>query len=342
MTTEPIKNVLIIAGPGGMASDKNDIELLRKQLEDKGAKVFLVGDGERDISIDEIIAEVKNINGDFTVFFSAHGENKDGHHSTFLSDAPTRTSEIFTKIEEVSPYRKDYFLIQCYGGSAIQDCKDIIKYGSNIVTLTTGSETNTSAYIKDFYRTLSESKVLGNDFSAFSMLQDYLTTDMQGRFVPSIANSNGMSLNLDTEMKSLLGNKFSEEQLKIIHNNMDNTLGVDRVNEVINKMENAKNEWSIYAVDYGEACTVALLLAKEKFNYSFEKLEQNLKCDLEGHYLKNNLKFDKDLNDVVKILSGTDYSIETKKEDLVRELNDLKPKLGDAFVFGLQEKYLAK
>ena len=72
----------------------------------------------------------------------------------------------------------------------------------------------------------------------------------------------------------------------------------------------------------------------------WEGKEADLFLDIKAAY-KNDV-FDEAFFDVAKILSGAGCSITTQKEDLIKELNDLAPKIGQSFIQSLQEKYWGK
>ena len=91
--------------------------------------------------------------------------------------------------------------------------------------------------------------------SAKSILLLHCTL-MQNR-IPNAIYIDGKTYQLEKSMKSRLGRPFTETEHNRIHQVLDKISTPQRINEVMKKMETAKTEWSIFAMDYGMSLAVA-------------------------------------------------------------------------------------
>jgi len=251
--------VLLIFGPGGYAFDEKDAKLAIENFKQAGADVVIVGDGKREVSMPEIIDSANKIKGELSVFVHAHGEVKVGKHCIDLSgNCDTPTSEFLSKLTKARSGKKfDMLMASCHGGAAQATADGILPKGSVFVDLAPGSQTVASADVERFLKTVAENKELAASFSGEKMLNDYLMTDLKNRIPPSVTIAGEGTYRLESILKGRLGQKFSKEEKEKIHKTLDTEFGKEKVDGIISKIETAKSEYDINAVNFGPAMAVA-------------------------------------------------------------------------------------
>ncbi len=258
--------VLFIAGPGGTAFDKNDVERSAENFRKAGARVVTVGDGARDVSLTEIGDAAKKIEGDALVFLYAHGNVRSNQHEVTLTTPPpptlnkphTPTKDVFSTLTTAMEGRKfDIFTVACHGGGAQGIANHMLPKGTVFVDLAPGAMEVAGSDATRFLDTIPHNKQLTNRFSGENLLNDYLMTDLKNRITPSLTVAGEGTYNLETILGNRLGKKFSDAEKAKAHAALDAGFGKAKVDETIHKIENEGRNSPIYAVDYGPALAVA-------------------------------------------------------------------------------------
>lgn len=251
--------ILLVAGPGGTAFGEKEISLAVENFKKAGAEVVIVGDGKRDMSLEEVTKAASGIKGQMTTFIMAHGEVKDGKHCVGLTeDCNTPTKDFFAGITKARDGKRfDVFMSSCHGGAAQASANAILPKGSVFVDLAPGKQTVAGSDVTNFVETVAENKELAVGMGGEKLLNDYLMTDLKNRIPPSVTVAGEGTYNLESILKGRLGQKFTQEEKEKSHKTLDAAFGKDKVDGVISKIESAKSEWNINAVDFGPAMAVA-------------------------------------------------------------------------------------
>lgn len=255
--------VLLVVGPGGMAFDEKEAKLAADNFKKTGADVVIIGDGKRNVSLEEVTKAAEGIKGQLIVFTYAHGEVKDGKHCVGLTEeCNTPTKDFFSQITKVRDGKKfDVFMASCHGGAAQAAANEVLPKGSAFVDLAPGKQAVAGSDVTRFLETVAENKEFEASMSGEKMLHDYLMTDLKNRIPPSITIAGEGSYNLESILKEKIGQKFTEKEKERAHKTLDAAFGKEKVDASISKIESAKMKFGdmqgIYAVDFGPALAVA-------------------------------------------------------------------------------------
>lgn len=251
--------ILLISGPGGDAFGEEEVKLATENFTKAGANVLVVGDGKRDVSLEEVIKTATKIQGEMTVFLNAHGVVRNGEHHVGLTDEHnTPSNDIFKQLAKArngKPF--DIFMTSCHGGAAQQSANKLLPKGSVLVDLAPGDQTVAGHDVKAFLKTVAENKSLASNLRGEHLLNDYLMSDLKNRIPPSLTVAGEGTYNLEGIFKARIGEQFSKEESENAHKTLDAAFGKEKVDVIIQQITSAKSEYDIGAVDFGPALAVA-------------------------------------------------------------------------------------
>lgn len=122
--------------------------------------------------------------------------------------------------------------------------------------LSQGNQTTAGSDVGNFINSLKDSK---SDLSTFSLMQQYLIAGLKNRIPPEMGISGVEgTIQFDELLRQNLNKPIDSDKVcKLLGGSMSET----EIKELITKMEEAKNEWNIYAVEYGK--TIAICMANK-------------------------------------------------------------------------------
>lgn len=255
-------NVIVAAGPGGLAFDHTSIDkLMRTVKKSEGVTVkssIAVGNGEKGISLDLIIEAVKQAkhkSRPISLFIRCHGRTERGELELRLNQLEWSSSrELFRRLKRTlgDHYPLSVFMTACHGGAAGIAAMDELPKGSVFVAL--GRRTD---YVMgfDLDRFAGSIDLLPWN-SSEKLLYHYLTKSLKNRITPVVACATKGFLDLGHLLVSQVGRSFSDKQQSQAHQKIDELIGKDYVDILMSKIQNARSEYDIYAVDYGPALAV--------------------------------------------------------------------------------------
>jgi hypothetical protein len=248
------RHLLVFSAPGGSAFGSALSASMKSNIEASGRQcnVFL-HDGPDSTSGDTLAPFMDALKNDSSsrpsLLIASHGDVKGGQHHINLDGQYTPTSEFFDRISANARGPVDIFLTACHGGAALTDAKHLPP-GSSVAVIAPGTETVSSRGVEALAANVGKSQSL----DAKHVLLTYCTT-LVNRFPPSLWQG-GKTYSLDSMMKARLGRPFREEEKQQAKEKLRGLLSPQRIDELVGKMESARDEWSIYAVDYGPALAV--------------------------------------------------------------------------------------
>lgn len=119
--------------------------------------------------------------------------------------------------------------------------------------LSQGNQTTAGSDVINFINSLKDSK---SDISTFSLMQQYLISGLKNRIPPEIGIS-GIDSTIQTDeflRKHLNKSIDTDKVFKLLNGRMTEI----ELNELTTKIENAKSEWDIYALEYGKAISICM------------------------------------------------------------------------------------
>jgi hypothetical protein len=257
-------DVVVAVGPGGDAFGPEIIEKITKTFEkNEGQTVkssLLVGNGTDAICIDGIIDAVKIAKKNqrpISLFINTHGKMINNEHYIDIGGNVWASSrELFKKIKSVLgdeyPYPLSIFMTSCHGGGAYLAAASELPKSTTFVALCKGSETVAGSDVKSFLTKMKPSSWSSSE----GLLYSYLST-LRTRIGPVIMCGSGF-IDLDESFKNQCGRLFSNDQKAQAHQKLDDLMGKENVDMIIDKIQKASTEYSIYAKDYGSALAVVL------------------------------------------------------------------------------------
>lgn len=126
-----MRDVFIIAGPGGMAYGKEEIDLLNNNIlsNDNANGVSIVGDGETTLKLEDIseqLTSVAQTTEPVTIIIQMHGTVKDGQFYFLNDDERISSKYLFSMISQKFADRPiDILVSSCHSGACLAD-KDIL------------------------------------------------------------------------------------------------------------------------------------------------------------------------------------------------------------------------
>ncbi len=251
-----MRNIVIVAGNGDMAFGEEEVQKLKKGLSDieETGEVTVIGDGKKDISLDDIQKGIKDLDGSAptTIFFQNHGKVKDGKFY-FMSgkgdfSSKEAYSELAKKFQEL-----DIFNTACESGASLKDI-DVLPEGTKVVTLSKEDDGTIGGQIERMIDNLSNYK---GEVDSERLLRFYLVHGTRNRSsVPQIGISgHDEIIDLDALLERKIGQEFNQERvLEATRGLMDDK----EAREYCERFQKANNEYEFMAVEYGKAMAIAL------------------------------------------------------------------------------------
>lgn len=249
-----MRNVLVIAGPGGEAFGNEEIDLLTSNIEqDNSRRMLCVGNGVEKIENRAIASKLEEIsqNGDdTTIIIQMHGTEKEGQFYFINDDSYISSRELFEIVNSRFKDKPvDIVITSCHSGACLKD-KDLLPKGSVVGALSQGNETTAGSDVKNFIESLLGAT---DEFTTYNLVKLYLC-ELKNRIPPEIGISGEQgTLQLDELLRNSIGKKIDKS--KVI-NLLKETISAEEIEELINKIETSRNEYGIYVVEYGKAIVV--------------------------------------------------------------------------------------
>lgn len=126
-----MRDVFIIAGPGGMAYGKEEIDLLNSHISsnNNASEVSIVGNGEEKLELEEIskqLSSVAQTTLPVTIIIQMHGTVKEGQFYFINGDERISSKNLFTMIsQKFTDKPVDIFVSSCHSGACLDD-KDFL------------------------------------------------------------------------------------------------------------------------------------------------------------------------------------------------------------------------
>ncbi|MBR7158404.1 MAG: hypothetical protein IKD08_01820 [Alphaproteobacteria bacterium] len=258
----------LIAGPGGMAFNKEHINKITQTLKNADIETLLIGDGINPISEDILskLSAYKN-SRHMTVMFLAHGyRTEKSEHILWLGEsANTRTKELISSLSKMRRNKStDFILTSSYGAALLPQIYKKMPKKSRITVLAPDENLLTgdqlTAMIEHICRKLP---------SAFSGTEDALNAYLcaiQAKTAPQFAIARKGLFNPHKQLLSRLGKPFSIEEKITIYQTLGKSLSAKRLQELEKTIENAKTECEISAKDFGEALAMCNVITESHYN----------------------------------------------------------------------------
>lgn len=250
------RHVMVVAGPGGTAFKVEDVGKINASIAQHGSSglaYYHNGSSSLQTVQNDVVTaleEMKNSKDKITLYVYAHSIMKNEEHCINLDGEYKPTKTFFMEIAAKTNKPVDIFFTGCHGGGAIRDAH-YLPGGSTLAVLSPEKQTTVGS---DVFA-LNEALHSTSDMSAKSILLLHCTI-MKTR-IPNAIWHDGKTYELELHMKEMLGNHFSEEEYSQIHAQLDKLSGQQRIDEVMEKMKNARHEFDIPAKDYGMALAIA-------------------------------------------------------------------------------------
>lgn len=251
-----MRNVLIVAGNGGMAFGEEEVQKLKSGLSgiEKAGEVNVIGDGKKDISLDDIKSGIKDLDGSAStiVLFWNHGKVEDGkfYFMSEKGDIPSREvySELSKKFQNF-----DIFNTACESGASLKDI-DVLPEGTKVITLSKEGDSTIGGQIERMIDNLSNYR---GEVDSERLLRFYLVHGTRNRSsVPQIGIAgHDEVIDLDALLERKIGQEFNQERvLEATHGLIDG----DEVRGYCERFQKANNEYEFIASEYGKAMAIAL------------------------------------------------------------------------------------
>lgn len=255
-------HVIVAAGPGGYAFNHRLIDKITKTVQNAQELIvkstISIGNGENGISLNRIIDAVKvakQKSCPITLFLQFHGRNKQGEHEILVCDEEWDSSrELFRKLKSTlgDSYPLSIFMTSCHGGAAAVAAMSELPKGAVFVALTRSTEVVSGFDVERFASSVDH---LPWD-SSEKLLYHYLTKSLKNRMTPVIAYASKGYLDLGKLFIAQIGQPFTANHQAQAHQQIDDLIGKENVDALIDKIQNARSEYDILAVDYGPALAV--------------------------------------------------------------------------------------
>lgn len=253
-----MREVLIIVGQGRAAFGNKDVNKLFEGISNiDNTKVVVIGDAEQGTSIEQIREELLRLSdnaNNITIFILAHGTIKNQQFHFETSDDKAITSkELFGTIgKELGNKKIDMFITSCHSGVCLQD-KELLPKGSVVATVSQGQLIIPGKFIYQFIYNIN---FINDDVTTYNLLELYCTFGLTARIPPEfgIAGEDG-TIQLDELLKSSLGKELNRKNVQLL---LTQYIKSEELEQFIERMQNAKNEYEIMDKDYGKALAICL------------------------------------------------------------------------------------
>ena len=249
-----MRNVLVIAGPGGEAFGKKEIDLLTTNIQqDDSRKMSCVGNGVEQIKNEDIANKLEVISHNenpTTIIIEMHGTEKQGQFYFINGDSYISSKELFEIIKSKFKNKSvDILITSCHSGACLHD-KDLLPEGSVIGALSQGHESTAGSDVNRFMEAIQGTT---EDLTTYNLLKLYLSK-LQTRIPPELGISGKEgTLQLDELLRTSIGKKIDRSKVIGL---LQESMSLDELESLIAKIETSRDEWGIYAAEYGKAINV--------------------------------------------------------------------------------------
>lgn len=248
------RHLLVFSAPGSKAFGPELSASMKSNIEASGRQCnVFYHDGPGSARGDVIAPLMDALKNDRSsrpsLLIASHGNVTNGRHHINLNGQDTPTSEFFDRVSANARGPVDIFLTACYGGAALADAGRLPP-GSSVAVIAPGTEDVSTCGVEALVANMGKSQSL----DAKHVLLTYCTT-LVNREPPSLWQG-GRTYSLDSMMEARVGRPFREEEKQQAKEKLRGLLPSSRIDEVIGKIEAARDGWSIDAVDYGVALAV--------------------------------------------------------------------------------------
>lgn len=249
-----MRNVLVIAGPGGNEFGKKEIDLLTTNIQqDDSRKMSCVGNGVEQIKNEDIANKLEVISHNenpTTIIIEMSGTEKQGHFYFINGDSYISSKELFEIIKSKFKNKSvDILITSCHSGACLHD-KDLLPEGSVIGALSQGHELTAVGNVNRFMEAIQGTT---EDLTTYNLLKLYLSK-LQTRIPPELGISGKEgTLQLDELLRTSIGKKIDRSKVIGL---LQESMSLDELESLIAKIETSRDEWRIYAAEYGKAINV--------------------------------------------------------------------------------------
>ncbi len=262
-----MRNVLILAGDVSfddvsfvvledVAEEEKKVVNTAKTLKEslsscKGNNVAIVGDGRSRLSLEQIGQALDNLDNatPLTIIYCGHGKvGVDGFEFITGENYTIKVLDMFNLINQKrNNHPVDFFSVACHGG-AMHTARDVLPRNSVLVSLTDEKTVNSFSDFMRFAENFPTDKSV--DLTATNILSLFMQTSLTNRFPPCISRSSGGMYNLNELYVAFIrsGQKIGNLQDKV-----SKGILLPSTLELIPKLNSAKQEYDIYAKEYGKA-----------------------------------------------------------------------------------------
>ena len=186
-----MRQVILLAGPGAMAFNKQDVKLEETALKKHCANVVRIGDGKENLTESHIEALLSAIDPklDITLIIRAHGAVKEaatGHlidesHFLILGENFFKTAkELFIQLAKKLHGRPiDIFSTACYSGDMHEPSSRLLPTGSTYTALAPATLMTCGADVDRLFEQLNLE--IEFNITAENLLLLYLTSSLKNR-----------------------------------------------------------------------------------------------------------------------------------------------------------------
>lgn len=248
------RKVILISGVGGTAFNKIDVDTFASKLSLLDyVDLNVIGDGETEIKIDDIINSINSIDSDqeVTLIIQSHGNIENGFNFLLGDNFKISSNNLFQIIRTIIGDKPiDVFTQACHGGGMLLD-KDVLPSGSTLVSLSSAESVNVGI---DYKNMINNFDNFTEEPTSYNLLQFYLSNFLKNRFNPCIAVSGNEKIyNLNDYLKN------GQAKNIVFDEGHFNWLGKNhQYIEVSKKLANLNSEYDIYANEYGLAMSICL------------------------------------------------------------------------------------
>ncbi len=266
----PVKSVsptevIVAAGPGGRAWNRNLIEKMMSSLQqDKTiTSCTLLGDGEQNLPIDNVISAIKKAKAKkltISLFIQAHGEVIGHDHQLHFSDEGISSCTLFRAIRKElgDEYPLFIFMTACYGGAAGLIAAEELPRGATFVALSGRDTPVTGSAVEEFVNQMNSNPCWCN---SEKMLYSYLMT-LQTRYTPVITYAPNKPLDLEQVLANQLGESLSELQTIEVCRSLSDLMPKSEIMILIEKIKKSSSTIVFSADEWGKALAVGLSMSK--------------------------------------------------------------------------------
>lgn len=181
----------------------------------------------------------------------------DGHFITELDEGVAVSgTPLLHNIGSLRQAPVQIFISSCLGWSFLEGVPHLPE-GSVVVVLAPAGRSVTSDDIHILNINLGKLKCL----NAFSMLLLYCASALKRRTPPSVFMPNGTIIDLECQLDLIRNQRLGEAHLMLIHQQLDDLVGADRVNDCIALVERLESVGGVSENDYGMALAIAAVLS---------------------------------------------------------------------------------